>query len=464
MKIVELRFKNINSLYGEWCIDFRDPVFAADGLFAITGPTGSGKTTILDALCLALYGQTPRLGKMTASENEVMSRQTGECFAEVLFESGRGLFRATWHQHRSRNRAGEKLQAPKRELSNEQGELLAEKLKDVQEMVDEITGMGFDRFTRSILLAQGSFDAFLKANADDRSPLLEQITGTGIYSDISCAVHRRNSEENQRLSELKASLGGIQLLTGEELEQLERERKEVDERYVVEAQRRDAAQASLDHSKRLQALEQAVAETRLEQARCEEAWQAFEPEAQKLADARRAGPLEVEQVTLVNLRNRLQRIGQEKSQSEAALPPLVQQLAIAREKGARAEAMLKEKAAEQQTMAPLLRQVREVDTQWGERSEMLKKAVTSHQEQCKELEALQKREIGTREQLKRQQESLIEADAYQRDHAQDAELVAQLTALLQRLDHVNGLEAEEQKSRDAVEVGDVAGAHSCAEG
>jgi len=85
MKIQLLRFKNLNSLYGEWLIDFTDPAYLANGIFAITGPTGSGKSTILDAISLALYGMTPRLKKVVKSSNEIMSRKTAECFAEVVF-------------------------------------------------------------------------------------------------------------------------------------------------------------------------------------------------------------------------------------------------------------------------------------------------------------------------------------------------------------------------------------------
>ena len=105
MKILELRFKNLNSLYGEWFIDFSDPEYTSNGIFAITGPTGAGKSTILDAICLALYGATPRLGRITKSSNEIMSRGTGECYAEVLFESQAGRFRCYWGQHRARKKA-----------------------------------------------------------------------------------------------------------------------------------------------------------------------------------------------------------------------------------------------------------------------------------------------------------------------------------------------------------------------
>ncbi|HAH59686.1 MAG TPA: hypothetical protein DCL86_16205, partial [Bacteroidales bacterium] len=94
MKINHLRFKNLNSLVGEWTIDFTAPEYVSDGIFAISGPTGAGKSTILDAICLALYGRTPRLRNISKSTNEIIARQTGECFAEVVFETHEGQFRA----------------------------------------------------------------------------------------------------------------------------------------------------------------------------------------------------------------------------------------------------------------------------------------------------------------------------------------------------------------------------------
>jgi exonuclease SbcC len=116
MRILKIHFKNLNSLIGEWSIDLTHPAFTSDGIFAITGSTGAGKTTIFDAICLALYGRTPRLNKVTKSENEIMSRQTGECFSEVTFETKAGTYRCYWGQHRARKKPEGDLQAPRQEI------------------------------------------------------------------------------------------------------------------------------------------------------------------------------------------------------------------------------------------------------------------------------------------------------------------------------------------------------------
>jgi len=218
MRILELRFKNLNSLVGEWFIDFTNPEYSNDGIFLISGPTGAGKTTILDAICLALYGETPRLGKITKSTNEIMSRQTAECFAEICFETKDGRFRCVWSQHRSRKKADGELQAAKHEISDaKSGKVLESKMTDVAQLIIKKIGMDFKQFTRSILLAQGSFAAFLNAPKEERSSLLEQITGTEIYSEISIKVHERRSIEEKKLSLLKTELDSIILLNEDEL-------------------------------------------------------------------------------------------------------------------------------------------------------------------------------------------------------------------------------------------------------
>ncbi len=214
MKIIRIRCQNLNSLSGKWQIDFTDPTYSQHSLFAITGPTGAGKSTLLDGICLALYGATPRLGKVTKSSNEIMTRHTGSCFAEVEFSTTKGQFRCHWSQHRSRQRPGGELQQPKHEIADcTNGTILASSIRKVANKVEEVTGMDFDRFTRSTLLAQGRFAAFLQASANERAPILEQITGTEIYSQISIQVHERLGVEQRKFDETKQGLEHIHLLT-----------------------------------------------------------------------------------------------------------------------------------------------------------------------------------------------------------------------------------------------------------
>ncbi|NNM66857.1 MAG: AAA family ATPase, partial [Spirochaetales bacterium] len=228
MRVLQIRLKNLNSLTGEWLIDLSVPAYASNGLFAITGPTGAGKTTILDALTLALYGETPRLGKLSQGENEIFARQTGECFAEVTFETQLGRFCCHWSQRRARGRPDGELQAPKHEISDlDSKKVLSNKVKETRENVEKIVGMDFSRFTRSVLLAQGGFAAFLNAPPADRAPILEEITGTEIYSRISVAVHERLAREKARLDVLNGEAGQIQLLSTDEETRLHTELAEL---------------------------------------------------------------------------------------------------------------------------------------------------------------------------------------------------------------------------------------------
>jgi exonuclease SbcC len=241
VKILKLRLKNLNSLVGEWTIDFSHPDFEGNKIFAIVGPTGAGKTTLLDAICLALYGRTPRLPVISATTNELMARQTGECLAEVTFETHKGIYRSLWAQQCARKKAGEKLQQPRREIVEAlSGNVLETHSKRVDTCIEMITGMDFNRFTRSMMLAQGEFDAFLKAAPGERAPILEQITGTEIYSTISKAVFERLRSEELKLKELTLRLSEIQLLSPDDEQSLLEEvaeKKKQNDAHIQEIQK-----------------------------------------------------------------------------------------------------------------------------------------------------------------------------------------------------------------------------------
>ena len=221
MKILSLRLKNLNSLKGEWAIDFTQPPFVDNGLFAITGPTGAGKSTLLDAICLALYHETPRLKNISTSANDIMTRHTSDCRAEVTFEVKGAVYRAFWSQRRARDKVDGALQAPKVELASSDGTILSSQSNEKLKRIEAITGLDFPRFTKSMLLAQGGFAAFLNASANERAELLEELTGTEIYGEISKKVYEQARDAKQQLDQLKARADGMELLTAEQREAMQ---------------------------------------------------------------------------------------------------------------------------------------------------------------------------------------------------------------------------------------------------
>ncbi|HPE41472.1 MAG TPA: AAA family ATPase, partial [Thermotogota bacterium] len=307
MRILSIRFKNLNSLAGEWEIDLTASPYRVDGIFAITGPTGAGKSTLLDALCLALYGRTPRLKAISDSGNEIMSKHQFECFAEATFEvekSGcKRRYRAYWAQHRARKATDGPLQPPRREIADaDSGNVLETKISDAARLIESQTGMDFDRFTRSMLLAQGEFTTFLKATPAERAPILEQITGTEIYSRISIVVHERRVLEDKRLGELKAACAGIRALSPEEESELRtgltNGRKELEtlkEQIAANSEKSEWRQGliNLEHRK-------TETDRQLQMLRAEE--KAFEPDRIRLERANRALPLQGDLAVLTTFR------------------------------------------------------------------------------------------------------------------------------------------------------------------
>ena len=212
MKILRIKSLNINSLKGEFEIDF-EKFLKDESLFAITGPTGAGKSTILDIITCALYGRTARL---SSPPNELMSRHTAECLCEVEFEVKGKVYVSSWSQKRARKSPDGAFQTAKMEISEvESGKILETYLSKVPKYIEELSGLDFDRFIQSMMLAQGSFDAFLKARENERSSLLEKITGTQIYKQISCEIYQTYSKKNEEIKLDENLLGNIELLSNE---------------------------------------------------------------------------------------------------------------------------------------------------------------------------------------------------------------------------------------------------------
>ncbi|MDR2041720.1 MAG: AAA family ATPase [Tannerella sp.] len=234
MKVLAIRGKNLASLEAEFELDFTaEPLFSA-GIFAITGSTGSGKSTILDALCLALFDHTPRLDQADGTRDgaipdvrdttlgqrdsrTVLRRGAAEGYAEVDFLSSRGdRFRATWSVRRAGNRSDGALRPCTLRLKNlSTGEEVQGQKKELLATISELIGFTFEQFTRSVLLAQGDFALFLKAGKQEKAALLEQLTGIEIYSRISMKIYEKSKQAEYDYTLLQQKIQDVELLRDE---------------------------------------------------------------------------------------------------------------------------------------------------------------------------------------------------------------------------------------------------------
>ncbi len=434
MRILRLRLHNLNSLTGKWAIDFTHPAFTGDGIFAITGPTGAGKTTILDAICLALYGRTPRLDRVTKGGNEIMSRQTGECSAEVEFATVKGTFRCSWYQHRGRKLAAGALQAPKRELSEvESGKILASKANEVARQVEQCTGMDFDRFTRSMLLAQGGFAAFLQANQDERAPILEQITGSEIYTAISKQVHARFTEERSKQEKLIEKTGAMQLLSSAEAttiqEELNKQRQE-EARLNKAVEEKALALAWLDRVKELQTNLEKI---KKEQEGLAQEEHAFTEQAAQLKAAQQALILEGDYARLVTTRQQQQEEQVTLADLQQKLPQQEKSLGLAEEQLKQSKKTLAQSRANWDQGHVLIKQVRELDLRIQEK----KQAIHKDEKSC---HALQQANATAEQQSEKLNQELNQAQAQQEqsrtflsEHQEDEQLISDLAGIRKTL-------------------------------
>ncbi|NJC26391.1 AAA family ATPase [Neolewinella antarctica] len=321
MRILRLRILNLNSLRGEHTIDFTKEPLAHHQLYAIVGPTGAGKTTILDAITLALYDQTER----NKGENDrkdgtgsVLSYGEGECAAELEFENPQGRFRCLWTRKRARKKSDGALQSAKHSIGRvdvETGEieLLAEKKRETLAKVEEIVGLDYERFVRSTMLTQGEFARFLKSDAGNKAAILEKITGTKIYQELSEAAFQRNKIAKELYDDAVKALESDPPLAPEDREQLVQERSEQETTLTTERTNLDRVSTTINQYKELASLEEQLEATAKESAILEEAWLALNPERAALAQSQEVQDLRADLDTTARLDKELLRLDEELS-------------------------------------------------------------------------------------------------------------------------------------------------------
>ncbi|HSR52493.1 MAG TPA: SMC family ATPase [Acidobacteriota bacterium] len=231
-------------------------------LFAITGPTGSGKTSLLDAVIFALYGRTPRLGERQASD--LISQ--GLLRLSVLLE-----FRASgrrWRIARTlRHTARATLSKPQLEVY-EDGEWQARSssVTQIKGLIEGIVGLDFDGFTKSVVLPQGEFDRFLKGSPRERREILTELLGLHIYEKMGkrareiAEIARNTAQVKQE--QLDRSYADATPKSRRELKkqlgQLKDETEELDDRFQRIRKAQPLAQSLREKQSTLQELEREI--------------------------------------------------------------------------------------------------------------------------------------------------------------------------------------------------------------
>ncbi|MBO2523582.1 MAG: hypothetical protein CW336_06975, partial [Bacteroidetes bacterium] len=261
MKIEKIIIENINSIEKAE-ISFTEGILAHEPLFLITGETGSGKSTILDAITLALYDKSPRyentrnkektengLSNMQSTTN-ALRKGTNDGKAEVWFSVGSEKYIATWQMHKTRN--GKYDMTNRRKLEVVKGEeriVLETKIDTVNQQIAELVGLTYDQFVRSVMLAQGQFNTFLTSEKAKQTEILEMLTGTEVYSRIAEIVGRKKNDaknEVEKATEFYNSLNG-NILPEEELTALNAEL----EKSEAELKSNQQAAANIEKLERL---------------------------------------------------------------------------------------------------------------------------------------------------------------------------------------------------------------------
>ena len=372
MRLIELRLKNLNSLKGEWHIDFSDPAFLNEGIFAITGQTGAGKTTILDAICLALYSQTPRLGDITGSTNEIMTQGTGECSAEVIIEIDSKRYQCYWYQHRAHKKAKGNLLPIRHEISEvKTGKILEEKKSKTSAYIQDLIGMDFNQFTRSIMLAQGSFAAFLKSDIGDRAAILEKITGTAIYAKISFNVHEKKRFEEDVLGKLQAGVNSLSLLSLEDEKLLAAELESLNQQQSTQRQTFKTLSEQLQWLDSVEQLQQNLSTYQTDFAAAQQAQQAFIPEAQRLDIANKALEIDSQFRELSYSREMVTRLGVEQQDLRSKIPAQQETLARATTHLNDSDFLEKQATDNLQATLPIIAKIRELDNEIKRQSHSL---------------------------------------------------------------------------------------------
>ena len=300
MRIEQIAIRGLASLRDlQPVIHLTGEAFAGAGLVAVTGPTGAGKSTIFDAVCLPLFDATPRLLGRHADPRELLSRGATSARVEIIFQLNDGArLQAIWSTKRAYDKLSGELQPSQLEIrdpdqledpgNSGSGKVLASGKKSVLAFVQERLGLSFDQFRAVAMLSQGEFARFIQAAEKDKAELLEKLTGTDLYARISKRAHERHQRLKLEIQTKEARLGAIALLTDEQIAERKAGIEIFNQEFVKSNTALKSVHAQQNWWKRLVQLNEQKIATEAALMNAQSAWETAATERARLLIAKQA--------------------------------------------------------------------------------------------------------------------------------------------------------------------------------
>lgn len=456
MRIIKVEIENINSLRDKWTIDFSDESYArSSNQFVICGETGSGKTTILDAITLGLYGKTPR-ENVSKSENEILCKGTGKCMAAVTYECNGEIFRSEFFQTRARGKADGALQQPSTRVVNltTGKEFYGNSVTALDNNTTAITGLTYDQFCKSVLLAQGSFSNFLKGNEGEKAEILAKLNGTEDFKKAAVLLWEDAKSRIEECDREIEKIDGIEVLSAEAVSEYERQIADNN----AEIARLDEEQKDIDIKltwrKDVKAKEDILVKARNAKAKNDERLAEFNSKSESLSKAERAINCEARYAVYMRLLKNGNELKDKLEKTEIKLADSEKNRQNADSSQRKAKEEYDSLAGKKSEYSELWKQVRTLDTEiigiaknYGEQSDRAKTAKSEYDDNFEKYNTI-KSEIEADEIL------IEELVVYLQEHKADAKLDVTVSGLKEKngtlKGHINKYDELNKNKRDRV--------------
>ncbi|WP_026972707.1 AAA family ATPase [Aliagarivorans marinus] len=463
MKILAIRGENIASLAQPFAVEFEQSPLKNQGLIAITGKTGAGKSSLLDTMCLALFEQVPRFSgrersvevgseseaqKLKANDvRHLISRGKSGGLAEVDFVGVDGKsYRVRWSARRARNQVTGRWQQSTRELVDLSSNQVSSATKrEFQEQVDALVGLDYEQFRRAVVLPQGEFSAFLKAPEEQRSALLERMTGTELYSQISQQVYENAKGKLQACQDLERQLGGTELLDEQQRAELEEQQSALQAQMQKLELALSQQQTYNRGLQQLDGLQNALNQNSVEQQQLQQQQADNLALEQKLDRLQQLAPLRGNAEQRNERQQALERYQQrqvELAEQQQQLSAQAQQLQAQQSEQAKA---LESWQQQQQQQEPLIEQALSLEASIRERHKQLSELQQQHQKGLHGLQQLQVRSEQHQQAISQLEQRQQQIQSWQAQH-QGLAVLAQQPGQLEQL-IISAVEQLEQRDQ-----------------